>query len=88
MARLTEDDLLRAVDDVAAICAEHEGVELADKLDVFGVNVDMLADVIAERWVQHADDYGDEEPMHAFIAGATEFFLAGMKARRESERVG
>lgn len=88
MARLTEEDIVRAVDDVVAICSEHEGAELADKLAVFGVNVDSLADVIAERWVEHASDFAEEDPRVAFIAGATEFFLAGMKARRESERVG
>lgn len=88
MARITEEMIMRAVDDVTAICAEHDGVDLAEKLSVFGVDVEHLADIIAERWVDHAPDFGDEDPMHAFIAGATEFYLAGLKTRREAERVG
>lgn len=84
-AMASKDDLERAFDHAIAIAKEWEGAPLGDKLAQFGLSVEDVREVLAERWETYRHQYDPGEPEVIFVQAMLEGLLAGTKLRRESE---
>lgn len=73
MSDLTREDLERAIASGTAVAQEWEGASIHDKLRALGLDADMVADLLHERWETHKDEaHPGDDPFLSYAQGFTE----------------
>lgn len=75
MDLIPADEVWAALEDAIAIAHEFDGAPLADKLAAFGLEIEVVREVITERWGQ-ARAEGRTDPI-AFAQGFAEGLITG-----------
>lgn len=85
MAALVRDraQIVEAFNDVVAQLEEHDGSGLDDRLRVFGLPADDLAEVMTERWELYLEQFDPALPEQLFAQAMLEGLLVGIRLGRQ-----